>query len=190
MRETMNSESAGPVLSHASFSLSHRIKRAAWNVTWKLLASWTPPPLHRWRNLLLRLFGAKLHRSARVYGSAKIWYPPNLLMGENSVIGPRVQCYSQGLVTISSGAIVSQGAHLCAGTHDISDFEFRLITKPITVESNAWVAAEAFIGPGATVREGAVVGARAVLFGDTHPWGVYIGNPAKLVKQRVLRSKS
>ncbi|MFL6586750.1 MAG: hypothetical protein ACJ8GV_07670 [Luteimonas sp.] len=93
-----------------------------------------------------------------------------------------------GRVHIGSKAVVSQGAHICAGTHDISDPHFQLIVRPIFIGDRAWVAADAFIGPGVTVGQGAVVGARAVLFKDAEPWGVYVGNPARLVKTRVLRS--
>ena len=58
------------------------------------------------------------------------------------------------------------------------------------IGAGAWIAAEAFIGPGVTVGEGAVVGARAVLFRDAEPLGVYVGNPAALIKRRSLRKRS
>jgi putative colanic acid biosynthesis acetyltransferase WcaF len=79
---------------------------------------------------------------------------------------------------------VSQGAHLCTGSHDIVDPNFPLVTKPIIIEAYAWIAAEAFVGPGVTVGEGAVLGARGVTFRDLSPWTVYVGNPAKPVHQR------
>lgn len=176
-----------PLEGGPSFSLRHRLFRAAWMATWCLLAAWTPPPLHAWRRALLVAFGAKLHPSARVYGSARIWYPPHLRMEAHACLGPGVLCYCMAPITIGERAIVSQRAHLCAGTHDIHDPEFQLVTRPIDIGARAWVAAEAFIGPGARVAEGAVIGARAVLFGETVPYGVYAGNPARLLRQRVLR---
>jgi putative colanic acid biosynthesis acetyltransferase WcaF len=89
-------------------------------------------------------------------------------------------------ILIEKNAIVSQGASLCAGTHDIDDPWFPLIAKPITIGTNAWVAAEAFIGPGVNVGKNAVVGARAVLFRDAQDCGVYIGNPARYLKTRIM----
>lgn len=145
--------------------------------------------MHRWRTLLLRLFGADVHSTARVYGSVKVWYPPNLIMRRHAVLGPRVICYCMDKITIGEKSVVSQGAHLCAGTHDISDPDFQLTTSPIVVESGAWIAAEAFIGPGVRIGEGVVIGARAVLFRNAEPRGVYVGNPAILVKRRVFRSE-
>jgi putative colanic acid biosynthesis acetyltransferase WcaF len=176
-----------PMEGGPSFSLGHRLFRVSWMVAWTFLAAWTPPPLHRWRACLLRFFGATIDGSARVYGKARIWYPPNLTMHAHSVLGPGANCYCMDKITIGEKAVVSQGAQLCAGTHDISDPNFQLVTKPIVIGPRAWVATDAFIGPGVTVNEGAVIGARAVLFKDAENWSVYAGNPAARIKSRVLR---
>lgn len=167
-----------------SFSLRNRIVRAVWGLTWALLASWTPPPLHAWRRMLLVLFGAKMGKGARVYGSARIWLPANLQMGDHAVIGWNVNCYCQGKITLGDYAIVSQFAHLVAGTHDIDDPAFQLRTRPIEIGAHAWVAANAFVGPGVTIGEGAVLGACGVAFKNMAPWTVYVGNPAREVRKR------
>lgn len=171
----------------ASFSLGNRIVRLAWFFAWALLAAWTPPPLHRWRAVVLRCFGARIGKGTRIYGGARIWLPSNLTVEDHACIGPGVTVYCQGPIRVGAYAIVSQGAHLCAGTHDISDPYFQLVTRPITIGTRAWIAAEAFVGPGVSVGEGAVLGARAVAMRDLEAWGVYSGNPAQFVKRRELR---
>jgi putative colanic acid biosynthesis acetyltransferase WcaF len=90
-------------------------------------------------------------------------------------------------ILLEAHAIVSQGAHLCAGSHDIEDPNFPLVVRPITIGEYAWVAAEAFVGPGVHVGAGAVLGARAVTFKDLEARHVYIGNPAQSVRRRVLQ---
>lgn len=185
--EPLDARISRPTEGGASFPLRHRLFRLSWNVAWVLLARWTPPPLHSWRALLLRLFGARVPPNARVYGTARIWYPPNLEMYPHAVLGPGANCYCMDKVTIGEKAVVSQGAQLCAGTHDISDPNFQLVTRPIIIGPRAWVAADAFIGPGITVNEGAVVGARAVMFKDAEAWSVYVGNPGVRIKTRVFR---
>lgn len=185
----LNARESKPLEGGASFSLRHRALRALWGVTWLLLAAWTPPPLHRWRAWLLRCFGAAVHPTARIYGRARIWYPPNLVIHEHAVVGPGANIYCMDLITIGEKAVVSQGAQLCGGTHDISDPDFQLITRPIVIGARSWVAADAFVGPGVAVGEGAVIGARAVLFKDAEPWCVYAGNPAVRIKGRVLRKE-
>jgi len=62
-----------------------------------------------------------------------------------------------------------------------------LVTAPIVINDGAWVCADAFIGPGVTIGEGAVVGARAVVMKDVDPWTVVAGNPAQFIKKRELR---
>jgi putative colanic acid biosynthesis acetyltransferase WcaF len=184
--DLLDASDSSPLTGGPSWSLRHRLIRAAWTVTWRLLASWTPAPLHRWRVWLLNAFGADVHRNAHVYGSARVWYPPNLTMAAHSCLGPRVNCYSMAEIRLEEFAVVSQGSHLCAGDHDIEDPDFQLLVKPIMLEAHAWIAAEAFVGPGVTVGESAVVGARSVVLKDVEPRGVYAGNPARLLRHRPI----
>lgn len=174
----------GKGLAAVSFSLHHRLFRALWAITWLLFAAWTPPPLHSWRRVLLVLFGARLAPNARIYGSARIWYPPNLEMGHNAVIGPHVEIYCQAKITLGDHAVVSQFAHLVCGTHDIDDPAFPLRTAPIRIGPHAWIAANAYVGPGVTIGEGAVLGACGVAFKDLPAWTVHAGNPARHLRDR------
>ena len=173
-----------PLEGGPSFSLRHRLFRAGWISAWALLARWTPPPLHPWRCLVLRLFGARLAPGVRVYASARVWYPPHLAMGPYSSLGPHAVCYAMDRVTIGAYATVSQGAQLCGGTHDVDARDFQLVTRPIAIGDHAWIAADAFVGPGVTVGEGAVLGARGVAFSDLAPWTIYAGNPARRLRAR------
>lgn len=182
------SEKKDPFKGAPSFSLTHRLIRIVWGITWALLASWTPAPLYRWRVFLLNLFGAKVHSTAHVYGTVKVWYPANLIMDEHACLAPYVNCYNMNIVHIGKNAIVSQYSTLCGGTHDIRDPKFQLITKPIIVEKGAWVAANAFIGPGVTIAENSVVGACGVMFKNTEKNGIYTGNPAQFVKMREFKN--
>lgn len=171
----------------ATFTLGNRIYRAVFTLVWLVLAAWTPPPLYAWRRVLLTLFGARLHPSAKVYGSVRIWSPRNLEMAANAVIGPRAIVYSMAPITLAPFSIVSQGAHLCAGSHDVEDPHFQLIRRPIHIGERAWVAADAFVGPGVTVGEGAVLGARGCAMTDLSPWTIYRGNPATPFRERRIR---
>lgn len=168
----------------ASFSFRMRLARLLFAIVWLLLARWTPPFMRGWRRLLLNAFGARLAPGAIVYGSVTIWYPPFLVMDRLATLGPRVRCYNQAPITLGAFAVVSQDASLCAGTHDYNDPDFQLVTRPITIGANSWVAAEAFVGPGVTIGEGAVLGARGVATKDLEPNMIYAGNPARPIKPR------
>lgn len=56
--------------------------------------------------------------------------------------------------------------------------------KPIIIQDDVWIGAGAKILGGAFVAEGCVIGANVVVKGVTEPYGVYVGNPARLVKFR------
>lgn len=167
-----------------SFTLGNRIRRAIWAAAWLVLASWTPPPLHAWRVLVLRLFGARIGRNCRIYRSTRVWNPAELEIGDEVTIGPGVILYNQGRITIGDTCVISQRAHLCASTHRFDDAWFQLILKPITIGQNCWVAAEAFVGPGVVMGDGAVLAARGVLFDAAEPFTVYRGNPAVAIGRR------
>ncbi len=176
-----------PTEGGATYSLANRAFRGAWILTWLLLASWTPPPLNRWRLFLLRLFGAKASPRSFVHGSARVWYPPHLELGNHAVLGSRVWAYCVEKITLGDYAIVSQGSHLCTAGHDVEDVNFQTVAQPIFIGRRAWIAAEAFVGPGVTVGEGAVLGARGCSFRDLDPWTIYAGNPARAIKPRKIR---
>lgn len=179
-----DARSANTLAGGSSFALGFRLRRLLWLASWLLLASWTPRPFFGWRRLILRAFGAKMTPTSRVHSSARIWWPGHLEMGPHSSIGPKAKIYCMGLIRIGADTIVSQDAHLCAGTHDFDDPAFQLLALPIDIGSQVWIAAEAFVGPASTVPDGCVIGARAVVRGKLEPWGVYIGNPAERVRER------
>jgi putative colanic acid biosynthesis acetyltransferase WcaF len=159
--------------------------RGAWALG-RVAFALTPGPLYGARALLLRAFGARVGRHVRVARTAEIRFPWNFAIGDWSSVGERARIYNLGQVTIGRQATVSQYAHLCAGTHDVTDPAMRLLKPPIAIGDQAWICADAFVGPGVTVGEGAVVGARAVAVKDVAPWTVVAGNPAQVVKERRL----
>jgi putative colanic acid biosynthesis acetyltransferase WcaF len=107
-------------------------------------------------------------------------------MGDYSTLANDVDCYAVAPIVLGPHSTVSQYAHLCAATHDYEDPGFRLVSKPVTIGARAWVAAGAFVGPGVTVAEGAVAGARAVVIKDVPEWTVVAGNPAVQIRKRSL----
>lgn len=173
---------------HNALSRKHQIIRLVWGVVWAVFARPLPRSVGSgWKRFLLRLFGAKIHPTAVVYSSAKVYYPANLVMGEYSCLASDVDCYNVDKITIGANTTVSQGAYLCTASHDITNPLNPLITAPIVIEDQAWIAAGAFVGMGVTIGEGAVVGARAAVFKNVEPWTVVGGNPAKYLKKRIIK---
>ncbi len=169
--------------------LKNRIGRTVWGVVWLFLFRPSPRVLHRWRNLLLRLFGARLHATARTYPRARIWAPWNLVMHEYACLSDDVDCYCVDRVEIGAHATVSQYSYLCGATHDHTDVNQPLVPKPIVIGERVWIAADVFVAPGVTVGDGTVVGARSSVFSDLPPWSIAMGTPARVVRPRELTAE-
>jgi putative colanic acid biosynthesis acetyltransferase WcaF len=137
--------------------------------------------LRRW---LLRLFGAQVGREVRVHRTVRITIPWNLTIDDEAAIGDGVQIYNLGQVSIGAQATISQGAHLCAGTHDHRRPDLPLVKCTIKIGRGAWVCADAFVGPNVSVGDFAIVGARAVVVRNVEPGVVVAGNPARIVGRR------
>jgi putative colanic acid biosynthesis acetyltransferase WcaF len=157
--------------------------RALWAAA-RVVFRCIPGPLRAPRNWLLRLFGATIGRHVHIQRTAEIAIPWNLVIGDYSSIGDHARIYNLGPIRIGERTTISQYAHLCAGTHDHNDPVFPLLKPPIMVGSDAWVCAEAFVGPGVTVGDHAIVAAAAVAMRDVPPGAIVAGNPARIVRMR------
>ena len=100
------------------------------------------------------------------------------------MIGRHVVIYNLGRVALEYGANISQNTHVCAGTHDFNQWSMPLLTPPITIGRNAWVSADVFIGPGVTIGELCVIGARSVVMKDMPPSMICVGHPCHPIKPR------
>ncbi len=173
-----------------ALTIQNKLKRLSWNIAYVIFfRPFSLPIFKQWRNLVLKIFGAQIGEGSVVRASAKIWNPQNLIMGKFTCIGPETIIYNPAPIILGDKVTISQYAYLCAASHDISDSNHRLITDVIKVDSFAWVAADAFVGMGVTIGEGAVVGARACVFKDVAPWTVVGGNPAKYIKERKINGE-
>jgi putative colanic acid biosynthesis acetyltransferase WcaF len=167
-----------------AFSFQHRLARQLWNICWLLLYRTSPRPLHSWRALLLRAFGAKMGPNCHFYPGSKIWAPWNLTCADLVAVGDGAEIYNPAPMSFGSHAIVSQGAYVCGATHDFDDPAFPFLAFSMVIGSYAWICARALVGPGVNVGEGAVLGLGSVATRDLEPWGVYAGVPAVKVKER------
>lgn len=169
------------------WSFRAKVARVAWMVVGRTLFRLSFHNWYAYRAVLLRLFGADIGTGTAIRPTVRIEIPWMLRIEDGASIGDHAIIYSLGPTRIGARSIVSQYAHLCAGTHDYTDRSFRLIRSPITLGDDVWIGADAFIGPGVTVGDRTVVGARSSLYKDAEPGKVYVGNPAHPIKDRELK---
>ena len=167
--------------------LKHKMLRLIWGILWFLFVKPFPRSIaNNWALILLRLFGAKVHKTANVYSSVRIYAPWNLEMHEYSCLAPDVDCYNVDKVIIGANSTISQKSYLCTASHDVSKSSNPLITAPIIIEEQVWIGAGVFIGMGVVVGKGVVVGATSSVYKSVNPWEIVGGNPAKFIKKRIL----
>ena len=171
----------------SKYSRRELIERVLWGLLQPLFRC-SPRLLYGWRRTLLRAMGARIGRAVQIHPRVHIFLPSLLSIGDEAAVAEDVRLYNLGQLIIGAQATVSQGAHLCGGSHDDADPKLPLIRAAITIGDAAWVCADAFIGPGVTVGEGAVVAARAVCLRDVAAWQVVAGSPARRIRSRELKS--
>lgn len=162
------------------------LRRWLWFLVQATVFRWSPRPLHGFRARLLCLFGADISEPGQVviFPTARIMMPWKLSLAPRSMVGPFVNLYNLGPIRLEFGANISQHCHLCAGTHDFSRWEMPLVTAPITIGANAWLGADVFVGPGVSIGELCVVGARSVVVRDLPAHKICVGQPCRPIKDR------
>ena len=167
-----------------SFSFKNRLSRFAWNITRVALFLPSPTPLHSWRRFLLRIFGAKIGKGVHIYPNVSIWAPWNLILKDECGIANRVTLYSQDIIELGERSVISQDSYICTGSHDYTKKGQPVITAPILIGKNCWLAAGVFIHPGVAIGDGAVIGARSVVNKNMPSWTVCSGHPCTPLKKR------
>jgi len=173
--------------SQSTTSLKIKLLRGLWHCFQLPFFEHTPRMLSPLRILLLRLFGARIGPACHIGAGVKVWVPWNLTMGERSAIGFDCEIYNFAPVEIGGHVVVSQRTYICTSTHNYTHPHFPLVSAPIAIRSQAWIAAGVFISPSVTIGEGAVIGACSVVTRSMPPWTVCAGNPCKPLKPRVIK---
>ena len=128
----------------------------------------------------LRVFGAQVGRGVVIRNGVHISFPWRLQLGDHVWIGEGVRILSLAEVKIASNVCISQEAFLCTGSHDPRSESFDLMTHPILIESECWVAARAFVGPGVKIGKHSIIGAGAVILKEVPINSLVVGNPARI----------
>ena len=105
-------------------------------------------------------------------------------MAHRSCLGDRATAYSLGRISLGAGAVIAQEAYLCAGTHDFDSPDWPLITAQINIGRGVFIGARAFLHPGISVGDFAIVGAGSIVTRDVESLVVCAGNPARAIGRR------
>lgn len=163
------------------------IKRTLWYFVNALFvrASWNPfaaPKI-----MLLKIFGAKIGKGVVLKNNVIIKSPWNLVVGDDCWIGEGVWIDNLDMITLGNDVCVSQGALLLTGNHDYKSTSFDYRNAPIVIEDGAWIGANSTVCPGVSVHNHAILTVGSVATKDMEEWGIYQGNPAIKIRERIIK---
>jgi len=137
------------------------------------------------RNKAMRALGFDIS------AEACIW-PKGSFRSTKLRVGPgvfiNIGFYHDGYEILDIGRNVRIGPFVRAitATHEIGPPHQRglieVVGAPIVVEEGCWIGASVTIMPGVTIARGCVVGAQSLVLGDTQPNGLYVGVPARRIR--------
>ena len=143
----------------------------------------TPPILQR---QIFKLFGYHIHKTARIYpqcfcGAGK----GKLYVGAGSYVNYRCFMDLGDDIIIGDNVSIAFNCTFINSTHEMGDENQRAgigLTKKIIIEDGCWIGAHTTILPGVKIAKGCIIGANSLVTSSTESNGLYIGSPAKRVK--------
>jgi maltose O-acetyltransferase len=141
-------------------------------------------PRH-WRWALLRVAGLHAERFSVIAENVNI-FGNDIRIGTYSFVGVNVILDCSGPVRIGSGCSLGLGVSIVTGTHEVGPEHRRAgrnISLPVILEDGCWLGANVTVLPGVTIGRGCIVGANSLVTKDCEPNGLYIGQPARRVRE-------
>jgi maltose O-acetyltransferase len=134
---------------------------------------------------LLRLCGMQIGPRAQVRGLCYVMSPTEITLGPDAFVN--TGCYLESLAPITIGARTSLAMQvlLCTTSHEIGEPDLRAgksFRAPIVIGEGCWLGARCTVLPGVTIGDGCVIAAGALVAGDCEPNGLYVGVPARRVR--------
>lgn len=137
----------------------------------------------RLRVKVLRLFGATIGEGVIFRPRTRISAPWRLVIGDRCWIGDGVWFHNQDKITVGNDVVISQECFLTTGAHAFRT-DMALITRPIVVESGAWISSRCVVLGGAHVGSSAVVSPLTMVKGEVPDGVIFASQPATIVGPR------
>lgn len=132
-----------------------------------------------------RLLGASIEDDVRLSPGVTMRFPKNVSIGSGSSLGgKKVWIDAWGKVSIGRNVLMNDDIYLYSAGHPIDSPDFTDGTEFISIGDYVWMPHHIIVLPGVTIGNYAVIGTGALVSNDVPDYGVAVGNPAKVVKER------
>ena len=151
-------------------------------------------PSHYFRRFCYRLCGVKIGKGSAIHMNAVFYYPPNIFIGKDTIIGERAVLDGRDKLIIGNHVDIASEVMIYNSEHNVNAENFAgvksVVKSPVTIEDYVFIGPRAIILPGVTVKKGAVIAAGAVVTKDVEPFTIVGGVPARYIKERELKNPS
>ena len=165
-----------------------RIKTVFWELIVFKLGIVGHIPSHFVRRFFYRLWGVKIGKGSAIHMNTVFYYPPNISIGNDSIIGEKTVLDGRDKLIIGNHVDIASEVMIYNGEHDINDESFKAVNAPVFIEDYVFIGPRAIILPGVTIKKGAVVAAGAVVTKDVPEYAVVGGVPAKPIYERKIKN--
>lgn len=162
------------------------LKRVLWYFTNALFFINPLFPFRSPKPALLRIFGATVGKGVVIHPGVNIKFPWKLKIGDHVWIGQNAWLDNIDVLTIGNNVNISQGALIILGDHDLKKVAHPTIHKPVVLEDGCWIGTRAIVTLGVNVGSHAMLTAGSVASKDLEAFKIYKGNPAEVVRERVV----
>ncbi len=165
-----------------------RIKTVFWEFVVMKLRWAGHVPSHHIRRFFYRFYGVKIGSASTIHMGAVFYYPPNITIGRDSIIGENAVLDGRDKLIIGDHVDIASEVMIYNSQHDTSEENFagveNVIKKPVVIEDYVFIGPRVIILPGVTIKKGAVVAAGAVVTKNVEEFKIVGGVPAKEIGER------
>lgn len=144
-------------------------------------------PIHTIRWLVYLSAGVRIGRGSHFHMGTQFFYPPNVEVGEDSIIGQNAFLDGRDSLIIGNHVDIASEVMIYNSEHDINSDDFHATTGPVEIGDYVFIGPRAIILPSVKVGRGAIVAAGAVVTKDVPDFKIVGGVPAKEIGERGLR---
>ena len=143
----------------------------------------------RVRRILAKRVFASCGANFKAFTHVRFSFGYNMHVGDGVVIHRHVLMDDRGGIEIGNGSSVSDFANVYSHSHDIVDG--RIVNMPKTViGTGARITYHATVLAGSHVADDSMVGAGSMLTRSTEPHWVYVGVPARKIKEKSAEDRA
>ena len=119
----------------------------------------------------------------------KAYYKNEMIIGDDTWIGPSCFFHSAGGIKIGKRIGIGPMVKILTSYHSEEPIDQPVLNneiryKPVIIEDGSDIGIGTIILPGITIGKGAIIGAGSVVTKNVPAFSVYVGNPAKLLRER------